>query len=243
MKRPSSRRFSVRSSDPFENLSTEQLSYIGAIALLYNDIEAIVDALLSLALRVTIRPQELTSRINGMEGKIALIKVGARHWGFSDAEMTHLEDVLGNGGFQLMKTWRDAVIHAQVLDAPSGVAKVNERKGRVSEVLLSLDALKGFYSRLDLMRVELMSMRDILSRKQTLQLEELREFELELDDQGKERLEREIQLDWVQAQEHRNLRLSLPPIPEFPENTPDGEFFRRLRESLEDNLARAAGLS
>jgi hypothetical protein len=244
MKRtPSHKRSSFRSSDPFENLSTEQLSYIGAIALLYNDVEALVDTLCSLALHITIRPQELTSRINGMDGKIELIKLGARHWGFNASEMTLLEDLLGKGGFKLMKTWRDAVIHCQIVDAPTALARVHERQGRVSDVLLSIDALKGFYNRLDLMRVELISMRDILSAKQMLQREALKEFQFELDDQDKEQLERGIQLDWAQAQEHRSQRLKLPPIPEFPPDTPDPEWFQRLQESLAAVLPESAGLS
>lgn len=237
MKRPSSRRHSVRSSNPFENLTTEQLSYIGAIALLYNDLEATIDWMCAVALRLQIRREELTTRINGIEGKIALIKIAARNWGFDDGEATYLADVLGDGGFGLMKKWRDAVIHAQVLDARSGVGKVTERKGKVSEVLLSLDALTGFYMRLDLMRIELTALRGILSRKQELALQELREFEFELDDQDKEQLEQGIQDDWAQARSHRTQRQSLPPIPEFPEEPDAFESFLEWRESLGGALA------
>jgi hypothetical protein len=231
------RRHSVRTSDPFKNLSLEQLSYIGAITLLYNDVEAIVNSMCALALRIQIRHEELTSRINGMDGKLALIKLGAGNWGFDAAEMNHLEDVLGAGGFKLMKTWRDAIIHAQVLDARASVGKGNERQGRVYEVLMSLDALKGFYTRLDVMRVELNSIRAVLARKQTLTLEELKEFEFELDDQDREQLEQGIQDDWAQAREHRTQRQSLPPIPEFPEEPSALQSLLGLPESLSEYYA------
>jgi hypothetical protein len=242
MKRPPQRRSSVRSSDPFHDLSVEQLSYIGAIALLYNDVEAIVDRLCGLALGVTIRREELTSRINGVDGKIALIKLGVRQC-FNESEMSLMEEALGNGGFKLLKSWRDAVVHSQVIDAHTSTGKVNERRGGASEVLLSLDALKGLFGRLDLLRVELNGLCTILVHRITLSRDELNEVSFELDDQEKERLELGIQAYRLQVQEHRNQRQALPPIPEFPEDISPAELVQRLREALAVSLPPNAGLS
>ena len=47
----------MRSVDPFQNLSAEQLSYIGAIAMLYNDVEDVVDVLCAEALQIPIQPK------------------------------------------------------------------------------------------------------------------------------------------------------------------------------------------
>jgi hypothetical protein len=225
------------------NLSTQQLSYIGAIALLYNDVEALLDDMCATALGTRVPRDEVVSRINGVEGRLALLKQGARYCGFSDSEMSFLENVLGDSGFKLLKKWRDAVIHAQVLDAPKSVGKVNERQGRVSEVLLSLEALKGLFARLDFMRIELRALKDALSKKITLMHERTREWDYVLCDQDKARLESKIQHDWFQAQSHQIQRLSLPPIPEFPEDTPESEWLLKALENLSENLELNAGLS
>jgi hypothetical protein len=224
MKRTSGlRHHGVRSTDPFKNLSADQLAYIGAIAMLYNDVEAVVDGLCGGALRIPFNDQEVLSRINGIEGKYALIKIGARHWGFDDSEMAHLGEALGDGGCHGLKKWRDAVIHARMFDIESSVARVYERQGRVAEVLLALDALKGLYKRLELMRLELDALRGALYRRARI-------TRGELASPHKERLEQEILTLWSQAQSHRSERQSLPPMPEFPEDRFD---MPRFREALD----------
>lgn len=229
MKRTSPlRNHAVRSSDPFTNLTTQQLAYIGAIALLYNDDEALVDEMCAAALAIPIRQEELLSRINGIEGKYQLIKLGAEFWGFTDADRHHLGGLLGDGGFHGLKKWRDAVIHARFLDIKSSTGRVFEKQGRISEVLLSKDALVGLYNRLDYMRIELGRLLDILHRQ-------IQITKGDLTPPHKERLEQENRDAWAQARELQSHRQSLPPMPEFPDDTFD---FQQMKEVM-DRVSRA----
>jgi hypothetical protein len=228
MKRTSPLRHNgVRSSDPFTNLTTEQLTYIGAVAMLYNDVEAEVNQLCATGLHIPINDDEVLSRINGIEGKYELIKLCAAYWGWTAQERNHLSEALGKGGFHGLKTWRDAVIHARVFDIKSSVARVAERRGKTAEVLLAPDALKGFYDRLVWMRVEIDTLDTIMARKRALHTASY--------PGRKEQLSQEIEASWIQAREHQTRRLSLPPMPEFPEDTLD---LQRFAEALENHAGK-----
>ncbi|MCH8615765.1 hypothetical protein LZ016_06580 [Sphingomonas sp. SM33] len=214
MKRsPPQSRTGVSSGDPFFDLAADQLATIGAVALMYNSVESRIDDMLAEGLRIPIQPAEVLSRINGVEGKVALIKFSAAHWGFSDKEQLFLAEALGDAGFMMLKRWRDAVIHARLFDFRTGVARVPERQGRTSEVLLSLEALEGLYNRLVALKNELWSLWEILERRSRL-------TRGGISDQHRERLERENSGAWAQAHERREYRLSLPPMPSFPEDIP-----------------------
>jgi hypothetical protein len=214
MKRPPQRKAGVRSSNPFDNLSVPQLAYIGAIAMLYNDLEVRIDDMISTGLHLPFSPVQVLSRINGMDGKLALVKLSAKHYGFDEAEMSDLCQTLGANGFERLKEWRDAVIHARMFDVASGVAHTHARKGKHYEVLLSKPALEALYKRMDAMRSELGELHAILRRKGRL-------TRGASDDQHKERLESENRASWTRYQEHLRRRLSLPPMPEFPPDTLD----------------------
>src|SRR3989442_1227843 len=68
-------RQSDRVLDIRNELNTDQLAMIGAIALKYNDVEATIDVLLGYTLNLSIDAiLEVTSRINGIEGKIEIAK-------------------------------------------------------------------------------------------------------------------------------------------------------------------------
>jgi hypothetical protein len=201
----------IRSSDPFNNLSLEQLAYIGAIAMLYNDLEDIIDEMCGHCLVGTIQPSEITSRINGVEGKIEIIKHAAKQWGFDGAELATLGETFGQTGFSELKSLRDAVVHGRVFDLSTSVARTRAKKGKVGEVLFHIDALKGLFARMEEMRVELRFIEDILALKH-------RAMKGDLDDRRKERLGEETQAYWSQVQLHRTQRQSLPPMPEWPED-------------------------
>jgi hypothetical protein len=89
----------IRSSNPFDNLDTDQLAYIGAISMLYNDLEDKIDEMVGHCLVQTIHAQEVTSRINGVEGKLEIVKHAARQWGFDEKELATLGETFGKLGF------------------------------------------------------------------------------------------------------------------------------------------------
>src|SRR5437870_4744448 len=90
----------------------KQLAIIGAINVIWTRIERQVDAAMCIALAVP--PQlwvDITSRINGFDGKIALIKRGAELYVRMPPDaMGLLSDILG--AMEEHKRYRDGVIHA-----------------------------------------------------------------------------------------------------------------------------------
>jgi hypothetical protein len=232
MKRPSSRfRHSKRSGDIRKDLTPEQLAGIGSVTLAYNEAEILIDILLSLSLGLlSYVAHEITSRINGIDGKIALAKIGMNYVNADETTMRLLGETLGDGGFSLYKKYRDAVIHARVLDAPQAIAISPAKRGKTDEVLLTAKALDGLYDRLVLVRLELIEACNVAIRLYTehrfkplraaagvpSQYQEVTDRLAELADLPKRQYEQEIQEALTRYREHQKRRLSLTPLPEFP---------------------------
>ena len=165
MRRPLTARKGKRSGDIRKDLSETQLAGIGSIALAYNEAEVLIDILVSLVLGLlTNTAHEVTSRINGIDGKIELAKIGMRELGADENTIALLGQSLGDAGFKEYKKYRDAVVHARVLDAPTGIALSPAKRGKLDEVLLTVDALNGLYDRLALVRLELIEACNIAIR-------------------------------------------------------------------------------
>jgi hypothetical protein len=219
MKPPAVRRkATVRTGDIKKDLSTEQLAGIGAVAVAYNYAETMIDQMMVLALNVPeiiashINPH-ITSRINGVDGKIAIVKLCAEHLGLAEDIRLSMAEARGTCGFGVLKGYRDAVIHARVLDSNLQLGERLERQGRRHEVLLSAVALEGLFQRLDELKVELAGYAIILTLVHWIN--ELRERDPA--DPEIARSQQDIREYYAQALEHRTARLSLPPLPEFPE--------------------------
>ena len=103
--------------------------------MIYNDAEELVETLCIIGLQLPIQPREVLSRINGIDGITAIAKKVCAQRGFTEEEMTALCDTLGKGGFEGLKGWRDAVIHARIFDAATSIGKQKIRKGAVADVL------------------------------------------------------------------------------------------------------------
>jgi hypothetical protein len=191
------------------NLSADQLAHIGAIALTYNDVEELIDQLTGTSIGAPFDDHQVVSRINGIDGKIALIKLALAHFGGDTVEVRAFADSLGNAGFSELKKYRDGVVHSRVFNASASIGKVAERKGARSEVLLVKEALEGLLARLELLWHELDELTVVLAVRRRL-------YSGANDDQHKAQLEERLRDAMVQHQSHRSQRLSLAPLPEFP---------------------------
>jgi hypothetical protein len=214
-----------RTGDIRKDYSEKQLAKIGAVALAYNEAEIQIDALIHLAFNLT-GPDalELLSRINGVDGKIEIAKSALSELGATPEIQTLVSNSLGKNGFQLLKQYRDAVIHARDLDTVSGIATTAVKRGVLYEVLLSDAALNGLYDRLVIIKDELVEATIIATRLVTIksmnrlkrQLTDLLSHTHELPDRTKAKSEQAIQAVLSRYREHQTRRLSLPPLPEFP---------------------------
>jgi hypothetical protein len=153
--------------------------------------------------------RDVTSRINGIEGMIAIVKAGAKTLGVSEKIRIFLAESLGDGAFGLFKKYRDAVIHARIVNKTAGIGEFVESRGRHSQVLLTTQALDRFYDHVDALRSELTCLLALL-------IEDALPMPI-ADSVDPERSQREAKIReyLAQARAHRNRRLSLPPIPEF----------------------------
>jgi hypothetical protein len=234
MKRGHTGLSSRRTGDIRKDLTQGQLAGIGLVAISYNEVEVLIDAMLGLFL--FLRPitwEAVTSRIHGMEGKIEIVKIAMRDLGASDEVQQMLSDTLGNAGFTLHKRYRDAIIHSRVLDAPAEIALTPGKRGKKEEILLTEAALAGVFERLANVRLELIEAMNIGTRLAiNRRLKEAfprpsSEYAGGLVDTlmkslalPKPNIEQEIRDALSRYRSHLRHRQSLPPLPEFPEEPP-----------------------
>jgi hypothetical protein len=113
-------------------------------------------------------------------------------------------------GFSYLKGYRDAVSHARIYDALSGVARADQRRGARLDILLTVQALQWLAQQLVALTKEMRHLVEALQAAKRIKALP------EPDDQHKARLEELLQESMAQCQFHRKKRSSLKPPPEFP---------------------------
>lgn len=135
-------------NDIKNDLPTEQLAGIGAVSLAWNELESGIDFLLATSLKLaTPMHLEVTSRINGFDGKIALIKAALKKvWQVPEDSCAVIADTFG--AIEVYKRYRDGVVHALIVSRDSAVAQTAQRRGALDEILVTVDALDALYARI-----------------------------------------------------------------------------------------------
>jgi hypothetical protein len=202
---PVRKRMHVTEFDPLRDLPQRQLALIGAINVIWTRIERRIDWAMCLALNVPHGLHvDVASRINGFDGKVALIKRGAeRHLKLPQESMDLLAESLG--AIEKYKRYRDGIIHAHLIEANADVADSAQRRGMVDEVLISETALHLLCERLQWIEQESGDILLILN------------YYLEMNVRGRPDIAQLIQVGIPRAQEHQKRRQSAPPLPTFPE--------------------------
>lgn len=197
--------------------STEQRASIGAVVLAYNEAQSELHKLAGSAFAfVSIGPAyAVTSRINGTDGLIQIIKQAVEALQLPEEQSKLFDAALSEEGFPNLKKLRDAVIHAELSDSGTEVGVAPGARGARQEVLLSSDALKGLYERLVFVKWELTQLEIIMSCQKLLKAYPM--LFGPLDDQRRSLSEQDIQDAIARCQSHQRQRLSLPPFPKFPE--------------------------
>jgi hypothetical protein len=197
------------------DLSAAQLEGIGLATIGYNYAEAQIDILLGAALGLDLDSsveRHVTTRINGVDGKIAIITFVAERLGIDDAIRRDIEDSLGDGVFKRFKKYRDAIIHARVLDAEMELGHVVERQAKQSEVLLTTGALNLLYQHLNALRFELHELTMAFFHKRVAVVEFMA-----MKDAHKRPPYEAVFQEWIaRFRDRRTKRQALPPLPEFP---------------------------
>jgi len=143
--------------------TTEQLSEIGAIALIWNQIEIIVDFLLLVVLKLSpVIWLEVAKRINGMDGKLEILR---RFYEHNDILTEPAKQCLKHSldAIAEYKKYRDAIVHSLLFDVDKGIAQHIGSRAKINQVLLTIDALTGLYNRMNILLEELQHV-DLLFR-------------------------------------------------------------------------------
>jgi hypothetical protein len=124
-----------------QHIDPKKLQAIGAIILEWNYIEGATNLILDLALQI---PYPLWvpvhSRINGLDGKIALIKEAfALPPAIPEKAQAPIRKALN--AVEHYKKYRDGIAHVVLTHPEQVVAESIQRKGMTDEVLLSQEAL------------------------------------------------------------------------------------------------------
>jgi hypothetical protein len=195
--------------NPKLDFTSAQLAGIGAIAMNYNEAENLVEAAFSHATQLHDGLRlDVSTRINGIDGKIEIINKAAEVFGLDEDICKDITISLGEAGFKLIKNYRDAVIHARPLNAPTGIGVRVDRRARIYEVLLTEEALDTPYDHIGMLRAELFEINQLILSAV--------ESQACRNEPEKGQFAALISIAKVQLRKHRNLRLSLRQLPKFP---------------------------
>jgi hypothetical protein len=207
------------------DLTLGQLAALGAAALAYNILEDQIDSLLQVATRTPDWiSDEVSSRINGKEGTVEIIKRAIDHTDLPKADKDALKGLVG--AFSFFKGIRDAMIHARLINLSGSIARGANRRGKEPyEVLVSEQALNGFYDHVSALQRELAVGGKLLNTALTLK-------QIAPDDPNKSQLEEEIEAETVRCRESRKQRQKLKQLPKFPDENELREAVNRRREAV-----------
>lgn len=199
-----------------EGMSKQRLALFGMVSLAWNDLEGALDTALGASLELP-EPMwvEVTSRINGFDGKCSLLKQCAKlvHR-IPDKHLEAIADTLGSA--MEHKKYRDAIIHAKILDPDSATAPTNERRGNVGEVLVTEEALDGLFRRLGWIRAEIDV---IVTLFVTLSICRNRQ-DVGLPEDEKQSALKELKACIPRLLDRQYQRKALPPLPRMPVEPP-----------------------
>lgn len=212
-----------------QDFSQSHFAEIGAMAFAYNELEGNIDLLFAIACNLSpAMSLEVTSRINGMDGKVAVIRFASAIYEMSPEDANLLKDALDS--FSQFKIYRDAIIHSQIRHAPLGIGIAHERKGKTSEVLISEAAVKILYDHMIALSKEIEVAHVLLLLYRVVQ-------EKKEEKSSRAAIIREFHLQFL---DHHKKRQSLPPIPRFPEESELREAEARWIEARRDALMVSA---
>ena len=151
-----------------KDLTEKQLIAFGAAALAYNILEDQIDALLGVVTNVPdwLIP-EVSSRIHGLDGKVAIIHKTLERSGLDSKDAKFAGESLG--AFCEFKKIRDAMIYARIINAAIGIGLSEKARGdKAFEILLTEGALNGYYDHVIALEKEFSSLGPLLAGISTL---------------------------------------------------------------------------
>jgi hypothetical protein len=202
-----------RPSQPFDirkDLDQEWLALLGAICVAWNAVNEAIDIAVALVLDIEGEIyRDTVSRINGMDGKLAIIRKAIRLHGVIERQACDLIDRT-IGFVSEYKIYRDSLIHAHIEHPEATTAISAQGRGSEFEVLITREALEAVYRGLVQLDSELEEVLEILNERR----KELQRWLAPAPEKTPAaRLIREYAAQLVVRQSERR---ALPPLPSFP---------------------------
>lgn len=202
----------LRTVDVLKSMTTQQLAWVGAIAMAYNDAEEALQIAFIQCVGPPVGNMELATKVSA--GALPTLVLNIMQVLDIDRKILQLaERTLVGDGFTQLKKYRDGVIHARIFDFASGIGST-PNKGKSDSVLLTEPALEGLYRRLAVVAEEIKQLWIIVADVRHQEQRALR------SDQGRARHEATIRAATAQLAQLQKGRKSLPPLPKFPEAQP-----------------------
>jgi hypothetical protein len=207
--------------DPKKAYQKKQLAELGAISIIWNQVETQIDYLGS---HILFMPSNLwvkaeLSNVVSMTGKIALIRTCLEHAHILDDDAKKTIEISLQGVVEHRK-YRNAVIHHQVYDHKKGIGSFIAENGKPYQVMITYEALSGLYRRLELLVKEVTSISGLLMLEVSppgfVRVMDPKTGKPDTD-QPKALRERAVPAATKEVLRHQQDRLSLPPLPLFPD--------------------------
>ena len=180
--------------------------------LQWNYIEGALNLILDVALKLPFQLWvPVHSRINGTDGKIALIK---ETFGLPAPIPEQAQSPIRKAlnAVERYKKYRDGIAHVFLTQSDQIVAESIQHKGMTDEVLLSLEALDCLNDHLETLQGEL----DALAMISHLRAAGF----LARDDSEREQLAEDLRQSMARLHHHQAERESLKPLPRIPDGAP-----------------------
>lgn len=196
------------------------LQAIGHLVILWNAIEAELDATLTFAGLPSGLSTSIRSRISGLEAKVDIIKENLDAWCFEPEERRLMADTLAD--FMTLKGYRDSLIHVRLIGHPRRMTAFGpEKRGARYEILFSKELILGVLRRLQIFQREIHALNTLISMRLFALNADRIEVVMGYDpEETLISIERITRKDWKTLRVNRRRRQALRPLPEFPEEPP-----------------------
>jgi hypothetical protein len=199
--------------------SPDQLREVGAIALIWNQIEASIHWILFVAAEPkNTLSVKLAGQTRSVKYDIDLLR---SYFNENDILSQQAKDTIKQTFDAVLEysTYRNAIVHSFAFDHAKGIAQFIDPSREVWQILVTIEALTAFYDRLVILKNELREV-DMFSRiaqgprRITVLNDQTHLLE---PDQPKALREKAVPEQTAKLLLHQKERLSLPPLPKFPD--------------------------
>ena len=138
------------------DIDPERLKLFAAIGIEFTSLEALIDFGVRELLRLRTDETDVVSRINGFDGKVGIFKSVTQSSATLRGEAaTRIAHTLGE--ISKLKTYRDAVAHANIHNPNAEMARTSIKHGKPYEVDISIPTLSALLGRIMGMQKEMVA--------------------------------------------------------------------------------------